>query len=285
MTSVWDSFIGGWRLAARMWPLVLLVYLVDAAFAVVMAAPPATLLSNVFGRSVLAPELSGLVSLDWLVELQQGADLAAFPWLLYLLVPLVSVLATTFLRGGILEALSAEGNSGLSWTAFLSDCARHFWRLLLLLLFIVPGFLLVVLISLATLQIGLGPGTGGLNLAPAVVRAVLLAVLFFLLPTILDYARLSLVLNPEHSVFRHVGHGIAFAVTRFPRVIMLGLGFWISAALTGILWPVLLNLSPVFGSFWAAFLVQQLSAFLASWQRVAMLGGEMNLYVSSRVRE
>src|SRR5512142_2666223 len=128
MTTAWHSFKYGWLVAARLWRVVVLVYLVDAAFALAMAVPPATALSNVFGRSVLAPELSGPVSLDWLIELQQGADLAAFPWLLYLLVPLVSALATTFLRGGILEALTGEGDSGFRWTAFMSDCTRHFWK-------------------------------------------------------------------------------------------------------------------------------------------------------------
>ncbi|HEX2988742.1 MAG TPA: hypothetical protein VHS06_11300, partial [Chloroflexota bacterium] len=95
------SFRHGWRVAALLWPVVLLSYLVDTALAALVAVPPGAQLSGVFGRSTMAPALLGPVSLDWLVEAFSGDGVGYFPWLLYMLVPLLYLLVGTFLRGGL----------------------------------------------------------------------------------------------------------------------------------------------------------------------------------------
>jgi hypothetical protein len=65
---------------------------------------------------------------------------------------------------------------------------------------------------------------------------------------------------------------------RLPHVLVLGLAFALVAVLLAGLYPGLLRLSPLFEVLLPALVVQQLVALLGSWQRVAMLGGEIELF-------
>ena len=278
---IWHSFIGGWGRAARLWPLVLLLYAVDTAFALVMTVPPASQLFAAFGYSAMAPQLVNVPSLDMLVELLSNTDLTGFPWLLYLLIPLVSMSVTTFLRGGVLEAL-ARGENSISAAEFFAACVRLFPRLLIILLCLPAGFLAIGAVA-AILGLLLGTLVGLLfGSAGVVVAAVIQPLGIVLLLAMADYSRVSLVLDPERSVFRHLGRGVRFVVLRIAVAGPLALAFWATTALIAALYPLLLGPWPILSGFWAAFIVQQLAALLASWQRVAMLGGEMHLFVHPR---
>jgi hypothetical protein len=271
MANTWRSFWGGWGAAARLWPVVLLVYLVDAALAAVLVAPVAGHLHEVFGRSAMAPELLGPVTVNLLIEMVGGLEPISLPWRPYFLVPPIMVLVGTFLRGGILGAL-ASGSSGFHWRAFLSDCARFFGRFVVLLLLFAP-VLLVGFFLLAAASLRMTSG------APALLAWLSAAgLLGLMLIVAMDYARVSLVLTPERSVFRHFARGIWFVVRRLPQVLVLGLAFALVAAPLAGLYPALLQLSPLFGALLPALVVQQSVALLSSWHRIAMLGGEMTLY-------
>ncbi|MBI4491901.1 MAG: hypothetical protein HY690_03810, partial [Chloroflexi bacterium] len=52
--TIWRYFSTGWLRAASLWPVVLLLYLMDTGFAALLAAPPASQLAAIFGRSALA---------------------------------------------------------------------------------------------------------------------------------------------------------------------------------------------------------------------------------------
>lgn len=276
--SIWRSFWKGWERAAALWPVVLLLYLVDTVLALILVIPPANQLAGVFGRSAMAPDLLGPVSLDWLIETPGSRDAGFFPWPVYLLVPLLFLLVGTFLRGGVLGAL-IWGAPPFRWTSFFSDCARFFGRFLLLLLFFVPGLLGVgLLYLLVNLALAPLPPSGPIGGAVTAARAGSLPFLLLLLLMALDYARISLVLAPERSLGRHVGRALGFSLRRFPQVVLLGLAFVLAAALIAAAYPALLQLSPFFGAFLPGLLAQQLTVLLVTWQRVASLGGEVALY-------
>ena len=276
--SVLRSFWKGCKRATALWPALLLLYLVDVAFALLLVVPPVDRLAELFGHSAMAPELLGPVALDWLVELPAGLDGSFFPWPLYPLVLLPFFLVGTFLRGGTLGAL-VRGVPPFRWTDFFFDAARFFWRLLLLLPFFIPGLIVAGLIFLGiNLLLGLVPSSGTAETVVTALRAAALPFLLFLLLLAVDYARVSLVLAPERSLWRHVGRGAWFLMRRFHRVVPLGLAFALVAALFGALYPALLQLPVVAGSFFLAPLLQQLTVLLLTWQRVASLGGEVALY-------
>ncbi len=280
MTSIsvtWRSFWRGWSAAGRLWPIVLLVYAVDTALALALTVPPASQIVAAFGRSAMAGDLTGPVSLDLLVELATSTDLTALPWPLYVVAPILSAVVTTFLRGGVLGALAA-GAPALRWRKFLDDCARYFPRLLVLSLFVPPGMVLAGLLSVAV-GVALSPALRVLE--PPLGLAAWAGVLglpLFLLLTALDYARVSLVLEPSRSVFRHAGRGLWFTLARLPRAALLSLGFGAVAALMAAAYPAAAGLAPLLAGFWGTLLLQQASAFLLSWQRVSMLAGEMALF-------
>jgi hypothetical protein len=271
MANIWRSFWGGWGAAARLWPAVLLVYLVDAALAAVLVAPAASHLGGVFGRSTMSSDLLGPVTTNLLLEVSGGMEPLSLPWQPYLLAPVAMVLIGTFLRGGILGAL-ASGSSSFHWSRFLSDCVRFFGRFVVLLLLFAPALLVgFLLVAGASLRIT----------APASTLLTWLAVVGLfgvMLVMAMDYARVSLVTDPGRSVFRHFGRGIAFVFRRFPHVLALGLAFALVAVLLAGLYPALVQLSPLFGALLPALLLQQVIASLSSWQRIAMLGGEMTLF-------
>lgn len=271
MANVWRSFWSGWGAAARLWPAVLLVYLVDAVLAAILVAPVAVQLDRVFGHSTMASDLGLPLTLNVLLEAGGDAEAFPLPWPLYLLVPAISVLAGTFLRGGVLGALARTG-ARFNGTVFFADCARFFGRFLVLLLLFAPA-VLVLFVSLA--------GASPRMLASAsttVTWMIVLGLLWLALVLAMDYARVSLVLAPERSVFRHVARGVWFVVRRLPQVLLLGLLFGLLAALIAALYPALAQLSPSLESFLPALMLQQLAALLASWHRIAMLGGETSLF-------
>ncbi len=270
--TTWLCFWKGWKAAARLWPVVLLLWLVDLGLALVLAIPPATGLAELFGHSTMAPELLGPLTLNLVVEMSDGGQGFPLPWPLYLLVPVPALLVGTFLRGGTLRALAARPED-FRWAAFFSDSARFFPRLLLLLLFYVPGLVVVALLFLLLLGLLRFSALGTWAAA-----AILLAFLLFLLLAALDYACISLVLEPERSVPRHAGRSLRFMARRFPQVVILGLGFVLAGLLIALAYPLLVQLSPLFGAFASGLIAQQAVALLGSWQRVASLGGEMALF-------
>ncbi len=271
--AIWRSFWKGWARATALWPVVILLYLVGTALGLIMAIPPANQLAQVFGHSAMAPDLMGPYSLDWLIEVPGSRDALSFPWPLYLLVPALFLLVGTFLRGGTLATL-VWGAPPFRWTNFFADCARFFGRFLLLLLLFIPGLILVGLLYLGINLL--------LNLAPdgiaTALRLAVLSFLLFLLLLAMDYARISLVVEPERSTWRHAGRGGRFLLRRFPQVLLLEIGFLLVAALFGAIYPSLLQFTPLDATTFLAPLVQQLVILLLTWQRVATLGGEVALY-------
>ena len=276
--AIWRSFWKGWGRATALWPVVLLLYLVDTTLALILAVPPTTQLAGLFGHSAMASDLLGPVSLDWLIETTGGGDTTFFPWPLYLLTPVLYLLMGTFLRGGTVGAL-AWGAPPFRWTDFFSDCARFFWRFLLLLPLFIPGLIVTGLLFAGfNLLVGLMPSMGPAGAVAAGLRMAALPFLLLLLLLAMDYARVSLVLAPERSLWSHAARGFSFLVRRFHRVIPLGLAFALIAALFGALYPALLQLPAVAGSVFLAPLLQQLTILLLSWQRVGSLGGEVALF-------
>ncbi len=268
------SFWRGWVRATALWPVVLLLYLVDAAFALILTLPPATRLSQLFGHSAMAPMLLGPVSLDWLVETPGSWDVTFFPWPLYLLVPLLFLLVETFLRGGVVGVL-VWGAPPFRWTNFFSDCARFFLRFVLLPLLFFPGLILAVLLFLLlNLLLGAVPA-GDVTTA---VRLAAVPFLLFLLLLAMDYARISLAQEAERALWRHAWRGFRFLVLRFPRALSLGVAFLLVAVLLGALYPALTGVTDIANTHLAGLLVQQLSILLLCWQRVASLAGEVVLY-------
>ncbi len=272
------SFWKGWVEAAALWPAVLLLFLVDGSFALILAMPWAARLGEIFGHSAMAPELTGPLTVTLLLEAVAGSEGALSLWPVYLLAPFLFLLVGIFLRGGVLGAL-ARGSRSFCWPDFFADCARFFWRFLLLLFFFVPWLLAVALIfSLGSLLLGLIPGSSQATLAVSQARLALLGFLGFLLLISMDYARVSLVLDPGRSLWRHVGRALRFLVLRFPQAVLLGLGFALVGVLIAVVYPALLQGSPLLEAFIPALVVQQSTILLATWQRVATLGSEMALY-------
>lgn len=282
--TTWRSFWDGWGRAAALWPVLGLLYVVDTAVAAALAGPFVSHLAGVFGYSTMAPQLADSIDLSWLIEAGFAWKPGGLRWLLYPLVPLVAWLTATLLRGGVLGALA--GGDRLSWTGFIRDCGRFFWRLLFLPLLFVPlaillGLMFVVLYAL----LGSAMDSEQLALARNASRVALLVFLGYLLQTALDYARIGLVLEPARSVVRHALRATWFLIRWFPQVVVLALAFRAVALLMVAVYPVLLGVSPLLNAVALALLVQQLSMLALSWQRLAMLGAQMELYVKKTGRQ
>lgn len=258
-----------------MWPVVLLLYLVDTALALVLVQPPAAHLERLFGRSAMAPGLSGPITMNMLAEVASYDSTFSIPLGIYPLVAAIALVTGTFLRGGVLGTMAREGGP-FRWSDFFADCGRFFPRLALMLLFFIPGLVMVAAIFapaglLTGLLLGYDP-TG------AAILLGLLSLLLALLRASMDYARISLVLDPGRSIFRHLWRGLAFLVRRFPGVLLLALAFWLATLLIILAYPALAAGTTLASTLVPAIVAQQLATFIHTWERVASLAGEMDLY-------
>ena len=194
---------------------------------------------------------------------------------LYPLVAAIALITGTFLRGGVLGTLARE-DEPFRWSDFFADCGRFFLRLTLMLLFFVPGLImLAVIFAPAGLSVGL---MLGFDPAAAAILLGLLSLLLALLRAAMDYSRVSLVLDPSSSIFRHMWRGLAFLVRRFPGVLLLALAFWLAALLIILAFPALAAGTTLASTLVWVIMAQQLVTLAHTWERVASLAGEMDLY-------
>ncbi len=283
--TLWHSFRKGWTLSLRAWPLVAVFYLLELLASVALTAPQLGGLAATFGHSTAAAGLLGPLSLGLLLDLGRTSSqpIGAGAALSLALAAVLLLLLAAVLRGGAMDLLAhAEGRFG--WRGFLGGSRRFGWRFLKLLLFLVPGGLVVLIaVVLAGLVIGLVAAGRAPETAPLWVGGGLALVAFLslsLLTASLDYARASLVLDPSAGLPRHMGRALRFLFGRFPRAFGLVLLFALASLSVYAVLFVAHRYTPLGGAAWAGLVAKQVGALATWWVRVAAWGGMITLFRS-----
>jgi hypothetical protein len=282
--SVFSSIGGGAAAASRRPRVLLILYLVNLVFALLVAGPFYAQAKADLGHSLLGRNLQAL-DFVWLGELfyrYQNVAPAVAAWLLgsVLLYAVLSV----FLSGGTIgRLLDAEGRTTAQ--SFFSDCGRYFWRFLRLFLLALPCYILALGAVPAALSALLGPivenaRTEWTPFAVSLGRTALALLALSLVHMVFDYARVRIVAEADRSALRALGTALAFLGRRFFRswglYLLIALGFLagtgIAAALAGVL--------PEEGLFFAAVSIAAMQLFILFrlWTRMVFFAAQADYY-------
>jgi hypothetical protein len=282
--SVFSSIGRGAATASRKPRVLLVLYLVNLAFALLVAGPFYALAKADLGHSLLGRNLETL-DFVWLGELvyrYQTMAPAVGAWLLgsVLLYALLSV----FLSGGTIgRLLDADGRT--TARSFFSDCGRYFGRFLRLFLLALPFYLLALGAVPAALSAFLGPlderaRTAWTPFGITLGRTAVTLLALSLVHMVFDYARVRIVTEDDPGVLRALRAALVFLGRRFFRAwglyLLIALGFLAgttaAAALAGRL--------PEEGLFFAGLAVGGMQAFILFrlWTRMVFFAAQADYY-------
>jgi hypothetical protein len=207
--------------ASRRPRLLLILWVINVLFALLIAGPFFALFSSDLGHSLLGRNLQAL-DFIWLGDLifryQDVAPAAlaavAIPVVLYALV-------YVFLNGGIIgRLLDGEGRTTLQ--SFFSDCGRYFWRFVRLFLVSLLFYALAFGVVLEAVAALLKPiSEKALTEWPdfwiSAFHSVAALLFLSLVHMIFDYARIRVVAEDDRQVLRALIAALRFVGRRFFR--------------------------------------------------------------------
>ena len=195
------------------------------------------------------------------------------------------IVVNLYLTGGVLDRLVAD--TPRPWAWFFGACQRHFWRLTLIGLCILPLF--AVLVALPHIGLtrlvehlsadAVGPGT---SFAATWVHWGVVFLLFSVVARMYDYARIALVTNPDRGAIAAVGAGVVFTLRHgIGTLILWGL---LVAVPIGLMFAHL-QVSALIGAtdmaaVWLGLAIGQLFVLLRIAGGIAVLGGQMRVFLS-----
>ena len=303
------NILQGFKTVRSAGRLVVLLYLLNLGFSVVLAVPMHNSLADSFGRSRAGENMAREFDFLWWQEYRdrgrglsstfgpsvigRGALLNNLEGLLQmklfslpaevLVVFLIYILLHTFLAGGVLS-LFREGASEFNLKRFLDGSLRFFPGFLGLMLlswvfFFGVGFGLVPKLDEAARRISASALTElpGFWAGLAASLAAWLALL--LIQAVFDYARVTIVLKERRNIFRAFGEGLAF-VLKHP---LSSLGLYFSFFVAGLILSVVSVLLkenaalPGWGGVLLAFTWQQLFVLGLAGLRCWTYASELHL--------
>ena len=223
--GVFKAAGSGIATASRRPRLLLILWVFNVLFALLIAGPFFALFSSDLGHSLLGRNLQAL-DFIWLGDLifryQDVAPAAlaavAIPVVLYALV-------YVFLNGGIIgRLLDGEGRSTLQ--TFFSDCGRYFWRFVRLFLISLLFYALAFGVVLEAVSALLKPvSEKALTEWPdfwiSALHSVAALLVLSLVHIIFDYARILVVSEDDHRVRHALMTALRFVGSRFFRAWLL----------------------------------------------------------------
>jgi hypothetical protein len=304
------NFLKGFHQSASLPQLILLVYVVNILVAIPLALTLFDSLQDSFGDSQVTERMSQGFDYLWWEEfrddsegleatfspalLGKGAVLSSLenlirwkflsfpPWLL--LSACFYLVMRTLLAGGILHTYSMKGD-GHSGQELLKGAAAH-----------APQFAGILLCGWLSWLVILAPLSRGLNswvshtarnsyseITPFTLNLLVSAVifaLFFLIQMVLDYTRISVVIQKRRSLWHAFRAGIGL-VARHPlsTIALLGMMLLVQAVATAA-YLLLRALIPQDGPLGvaAAFVLLQAFIFTLAWIRCWQYSSQMHLF-------
>ena len=254
---------------SRMWQnkrVVLIYYLANLLFGVVLMLPFRSILSNFVGNSLMGGKLAGRLDMDFLFEfIKENPQLFSTYTILLLLLLAVYWSLSLFLSGGVFSIFA----SGEKFTSplFWGSAAKYFGRFVRLVLWSIPVFAILFCLqflwsAIERIFFGSDPYQnishwgGWIKMGLRYISLIL----YFL---VLDYARIHVVTTDERRMRISLWQGIKF-----------GFGnFWMTFGLVLLLFVVgiiaLIIYHPIANLLSAPFSIVILLLFF--WQQVYMV--------------
>ncbi|MFQ5707623.1 MAG: hypothetical protein ACE5HO_09260 [bacterium] len=270
----------------QMWAnkrMVLVFYLANLLFGVILMLPFRAIVTRFVGHSLVGQDLAGRLDMDFLFEfLTYNKNVSSIFFNLVLIFPALYWLVSLFLSGGAFAVfLSGEKYSpGVFW----GSTARFAGRFFRLALWSIP--VLALLFCLQFVETGVQRLFFGSDPYQNItywggwIKVGLRTLSILLFGLVLDYARIHLVLTDERKTRRSLWRGLTFAFGKLTRTFGLAfILFVVGAVVLAIYNPVANSLAaPNALVILLLFLVQQLYLFFRMMLRLTLFASELHLY-------
>lgn len=272
---------------AQMWAnkrMVLIFFLANFIFGLLMLLPFRAALDDFVGRSMMGTELAGRFDIDFLFEfLKNNQSIASIYQSLFLFVPAIYWLLALFLSGGALAIFASPEK--YSATEFWGSAAKRFGRF-----FRLGVMSLILLAILFGLQFGLVAGIQRLIFGSdpyqyvtywgGWIKFTLRIISILLFGLVLDYARIHAVLTDERKMRLSFWHGIKLSFGNIISTFGLTFLLFVSGAAVLAIYNPLANSLAAPNAFvvLTLFMVQQLYIFFRMMLRLTLYSSQMHLY-------
>ena len=271
---------------AQMWAnkrMVLVYYLANFLFGLILVLPLRSVLNKFVGFSLMGAELGGRMNMDFLFEFLKHNDsgISAVKGL-FLIVPLSYWLFSLFLSGGAFS-IFASGEK-YSPSLFWGNAAKYFGRFVRLVLWCVP--VIAVLFCLQFIWSAIERVFFGSDPYQYVtywggwIKVGLRYISIILIALIIDYARIHAVLTDESKMRISVLNGILFSFKNLLQTFGLALLLFIIGAIVLVIYNPIADLlhAPQAVIIILLFLLQQLYMFFRMMLRLTKFSSQIQLY-------
>lgn len=271
---------------AQVWKnkrLIVVFYLANLLFGLVLMLPLRAVLSNFAGNTLMGAKLAGRFDMDFLFDLlTHNQNVTSIITGMMLVVPAVYWLFSLFLSGGAFSVL-ATGEK-YSAAMFWNGAATYFGRFSRIFLWSLPvlGILFCVQFietGLERLIFGKAPYQN-ISYWGGWVKFGLRTLSILLFGLVLDYARIHSVLTDERRMRVSVWRGIKFAFGNIGRTFGLTFILFLTGALVLAIYNPISNALAAPNAFVvvALFLLQQLYMMFRMTLRLTLFASQLNLY-------
>ncbi|MDW7680315.1 MAG: hypothetical protein SCK70_07100 [bacterium] len=265
--------------------MVLLYYLLNLAFALVIAIPFRFIFADYIGSSLMGERLAAKMDMDFLFEflIHNSKALSSISGAL-IIVAVLYWLLQLFLSGGALAVLS----SGESYSAipFWKGAAQYFGKFLRLSLWALPVLVILLLLPqlwnwLRILFWGSDPAESVIYYSAWLKMGVrYLCILLFAL--IFDYARIHAVIANERKMRISLVVGMKFSLKHIMKTLGLSLLFFIAGGVAMLIYNPIADLlsNPAAYLILILFLLQQLYMFWRMALKITKFSSQLHLFNS-----
>jgi len=271
--------------------LVWLLWLVNVLFASLIYFQFSDYMNQVLSRSVVAKNFLKTFDLNTFFELlaHNGEKLNAIASLAILLL-IGYIFVSVFLNGGILFTLihprKTDERRRLA-PLFFEGGGKFFGRFLRLLIYSLILWLGIIVVILI-LNMILKPLTkGGTNevlmFYLILIQMVIAFFLVFLVKMIVDYARIKIVVEDTHKVFRPLFQAVGFVFRKLGSTLAIYYLFLLTAAAVFVLYWLIqkaVNTQALLPILFA-FLIGQIFILSRGWIKVGLQASQMNFFQST----
>jgi len=264
--------------------LLIILYVVNAVFALVAAFPFLALIQEDLGHSLLGSFVQP-VDLMWLGEAvleHQDSLMALLAGLAA--AALVYLVLHIFLNAGIVgRLLDREGRATLP--AFTADCGRYFWRFVRLFLVALVFYVLTLgifmsLVSALFKPLAESAVTEWLPLILSNIHFLIALLLLSIVHMVVDYARIAVVADEERKVLKALRHALTFLRKRFFRAWAIYLLIVVLTVAGTVVFYALLGLfgTPGAPQVVAGLVLMQIYVLFRIWVRTVFVAAQAEFY-------
>ena len=274
--------------ASRNGRMLVLLWIVQFLFSLLVVAPFYFLLESQFSRSLTGEKLFAGTELLWLGDLLYRFQEIP-PLLGGLLIgsSVLFLLLLVFLQGGIIGRIAA-GEEKITLGNFFGDCGRYFGRFFRVLLLSIIGYLAVFGILGRFLSIPFrlwskGASTQWATLLSSLLRLLVFLLIYSIVKMVFDYVKVTLVLEDSRKTVRTTLRTIRFLGQRFFKAWALFLLVGLLFVMVTVVYLVVAKSLPKTGiGPLFLFLWQQAYILTRLWTTILFLGTEYGFLRSQK---